>query len=202
MIVFIHNTTKSSLFLWQNKNIGSYFRGSHMCNRLITTFLEDEKHQKLYSDYLQNPSQINKDLIEDHFKIHVTKIKVISYFSRVLYFEAQRFDKKIRYDLSKGALILDNEEIKDEIQYNDSSYTIQEDLELILENANIENIIDDEKLFNILSNLNEKNKTLLDLLFIKGMNESEVASHLGISHQAVNKRKNSILKSIRKLYKI
>lgn len=173
-----------------------------MCNRLITTFLEDEKHQKLYSDYLQNPSQKNKDLIEDHFKIHVTKIKVISYFSRVLYFEAQRFDKKIRYDLSKGALILDNEEITDEIQYNDSSDTIQEDLELILENANIENLIDDEKLFNILSNLNEKNKTLLDLLFIKGMNESEVASHLGISHQAVNKRKNSILKSIRKLYKI
>lgn len=170
-----------------------------MNNRIIASFLEDSEHQKLYSDYLQNPSQAKKDLIEEQFKIFFTKIKIISYFSRVLYFEAQRFDKKLRDISNQASLILDNDDMNEEILFNEESM-IQETFENFFNDSNIEDFIDDEKLFNIVSNLSENNKTLLNLLFIKGLDEKEISIHLGVSQQAVNKRKKNLLNKIRKLY--
>ena len=173
-----------------------------MCDRLVASFLEVEEHQKMYCDYLQNPNQLKKELIEEQFKTHVIKIKIISYFSRVFLFEAQRFDKKLRDESMRNSLILDNKEIKEEIQFDNQSSTLQEkqDFEIFLEDSNVENCFEDEKMFNIVSSLNSDNKKLLELLYIKGLSDSKVAHHLGISKQAVNKRKNSVLKNIRKFY--
>lgn len=171
-----------------------------MSNRLIASFLEDTEHQKLYSDYLQNPSQEKKDFLEEQFKNFVIKIKAISYFSKVLYFEAQRFDKRLRDNSKRGILILDNEEINDDIQFNESNNMLLETVEQFLGDTNIEDFILDEKLFDIVSTLSDKNKELLNLLFVSDLDEKEIAIQLGISQQAVNKRKNSILTKIRKLY--
>ena len=65
---------------------------------------------------------------------------------------------------------------------------------------NLENIFEDKRLYNIISNLNYKNKKLLFLLYVKELNEVEVANELGISKQAFYKRKNNILKKIKEQY--
>lgn len=91
-----------------------------MKNQLLHSFLEQPENQKLYS----NPNENIKSIIEERFKIHVLKIKILSYFSKVFYFEAQRFDKKIRENSLRNVLILDNDNDSDWVTYNDISQSL------------------------------------------------------------------------------
>ncbi|WP_332647284.1 hypothetical protein [Lysinibacillus sp. 54212] len=171
-----------------------------MNNRLIQSFLQDPKMDELYQEYLINPTNDKKICIEQHFKEHVKKMKILSYFSKVLFFEAQRFDRKIRYVSNKNPLILDGDDsIFLEII---ASQNDNDSFDSSLENAEqLQILFEDKHLFNIISNLNSKNKELLYLLYVKEMNEAEVANCWGVSQQAINKKKKSILKKIRVKYK-
>ena len=161
-----------------------------MTNKLIHSFLQDPEHQKLYSEYLQNPDETNKELIESKFRLHVMKIKILSYFSKVISYEAQRFDRKIRTTSTLPLLGDDNEEYP---------YMIDEPQETFTDPF-LENHFENERLYNIVSNLNDDNKKLLYLLYVKDLDEAQTAERLGITQQGVNKRKNNLLKKIRKLY--
>lgn len=171
-----------------------------MNNRLIESFLEDPKMNELYQDYLINPTNAKKIIIEQHFKAHVKKMKILSYFSKVLFFEAQRFDQKIRYDSNKSPLILDSD---DSIFLNIIASQNDDDaFDISVDNADqLQTLFEDQHLFNIISNLNSKNKELLYLLYVKEMDEVEVAYSWGVTQQAINKRKKSILKKIKVKYK-
>lgn len=163
-----------------------------MPNNLIMGFLEDENNRYLYECYLEEPSDKNKEKVEEAFHIYAMKIKILSYFSRVFFFEAQRFDKKVRQNNTLPLLDDDDDEcINIELIH---SY------EELSGNLSLENYFEDERLSNIVSKLNENNKKLLYLLYIKEFDEAQVAAKLGITKQAVNKRKNNLLKKIKKLY--
>lgn len=155
-----------------------------MGNKLIQTFLQDSEHKKMYETYLQNLTDDNKKEIEEKFKLHVMKINLLSYFSKVLYFEAQRFDKNIRATTTVS--LLDGD---DSVE----SYTLK-----TTDEPKIENYFENERLFNLVSNLSDDNKKLLYLLYVKDLDEVQVAEKLGITKQAVNKRKNNLLKKLRK----
>lgn len=168
-----------------------------MENRLIHSFLEDPEHREMYENYLQNPNETNKKLVEEKFKLHVMKIKVISYFSKVLFFEAQRFDKKLRANAAHTLPLLDDDS-EDEIATNT---LLNSPIEIVVGHTSvIEDFLENEHLFNLVSNLNDKNKELLYLLYIKELDEDQVAVRLGVTKQAVNKRKNNLLKKLRELY--
>lgn len=169
--------------------MSSYFIGGvSMGNKLIYSFLEDPLHQKLYSSYLENPSEEKQKEIEEKFKLHVMKLKILSYFSKALFFEAQRFDEAARKTASSPLL----EENDEDVITTSQVETINEPL--------LENYFENERLFNLVSKLNDNNKQLLYLLYVKELDESQVAAKLGVTKQAVNKRKNSLLKKIRQLY--
>lgn len=175
-----------------------------MENKLLQSFLEQPVNQNLYLEYLQNPNENIKNTIEKRFKIHVMKIKILSYFSKVFYFEAQKFDKKIRENSLRNILIMDKDDDGEWVTYNDVSHFSNDIPETFNEDSSEqhspENLFEDEKLFNLIANLSEKNKELLYLLYVKDLDESEVASFLNVSKQAINKRKNNLLKKIRTLY--
>lgn len=175
-----------------------------MQNRLLETFLEDEKISKLYCSYLENSTPEKKELIEKHFKIHVKKIQIFSYFSKILYFESQRFDKKIRKISTKNPLILDKD-------FDDSNTS---PLDLIKSERNdnyfenvisidfrkMENLFEDKTLYKIVSNLSLKQKEILYSIYVKGLTEDAVATQLSVTKQAINKTKNKALKKIRQEY--
>ena len=176
-----------------------------MENKLLQSFLEQPENQKLYLEYLQNPNENIKNAIEERFKIHVMKIKILSYFSKVFYFEAQKFDKKIRENSLRHALIMDKGDDGEWVTYNDVTHITNDVLDTFDEgsseqNFKPENLLEDEKLFTLVANLSERSKELLYLLYVKELDEGEVASFLNVSKQAVNKRKNNLLKKIRTLY--
>lgn len=172
-------------------------------NPIIDSFLQSEDIRALYMAYLSNPDELMRKRIEEHFEEHYRKILILSYAAKTLHFEAQRFDKKIRGHKEKYPLLLNQENGLEDSIY---SQTNEVDEILYLYEYQIENaeqlleIISDKRLYMIIDGLKLKNKELLYFLFIKGLDEKEIAQKLGISVQAVNKRKNSLLKKIKKLY--
>ena len=174
-------------------------------NRLLQSFLTDEKIEKLYLSYVEDPSQFKKDQIENLFQIYVRKIQLLTYFSKVLYFESQKYDKKTRRIAQNNALILDK-------SVNDSKVTV---LDLIGETQpfyeldfsspinphDLEFLLEDKHLYQIISKLSVKQKEILYLIYVEGWTEIEVAQKLTITKQAVNKTKNQTLKKIRRDYK-
>lgn len=173
-------------------------------NRLLKSFLEDEKVSKLYKSYLENPTTHTRDTIEKLFKIHVRKIQLLSYFSRVLYFESQRYDKKIRHNNRVNQLTLDNDINDGENKFIDliPDESIRDDSEWIYstEFAHLEVIFEDKQLYNIVSKLGQKKKHILHSIFVDNLTEEEVSKKLGISKQAVNKAKNQAFQKIRQEY--
>lgn len=163
-----------------------------MVNRLINGFLEDVQNKDIYKNYLKNPTDTNKEKVEEAFRLYAMKIKILSYFSKALFFEAQRFDKKMRRH--NAVPLLENDEVIDDRNNQDLIYAEEGNSE----NLSLEDFFENESLYNVITNLNDSNKKLLYLLYVKDLNEAQVASKLGITKQAVNKRKNNLLKKIKK----
>ncbi|MGE7954955.1 sigma factor-like helix-turn-helix DNA-binding protein [Lysinibacillus xylanilyticus] len=174
-------------------------------NPLLKSFLENEEMNKLYESYLENPTTLKKDTIEKLFKIHVRKLQLLSYFSRVLTFESQRYDKKIRWNNHFHTLTLDKpvndgenrliDLIQDESIYEDI------DIKLIGSNGFTDLNFEDKHLYKIVSKLTENQKNILYALFSENLTEEEVSKRLGITRQSVNKAKNLAFQVIRKEYK-
>lgn len=172
-------------------------------NRLLKSFLEDEKINKLYNSYLENPTTHTKDTIEKLFKIHVRKLQLLSYFSRVLYFESQRYDKQIRRNNRFNQLTLDSNINDGENRFIDliPDESIDDDSEWIYSDfAHLEVIFEDKQLYNIVSKLGQKKKYVLHSIFVDNLTEEEISKKLGISKQAVNKAKNQAFQKIRQEY--
>lgn len=173
-------------------------------NRLLQAFLTDEKINTLYISYLEQPSTCKKEMIEKLFQIHVRKIQLLSYFSKVLHFESQKYDKKIRHMNSVNQLILDKnvndgertilDLIEDEQSFDELEFSIpvsSYDLELVFE---------DKHLYKIVSSLSPRQKNILHLIFVERLTENEAAQRLGVTKQSINKTKNQILKKIKRDY--
>lgn len=170
-----------------------------MENPLIISFLKNENMKALYLDYLNNPDEFTKEIIEYHFSQYCRKIQILSYFSKTLHFDAQRFDMKIRDHSEKYPLILNQDNGFEDMLVLE---TVEDDYDEYAVDSyeNLSEIISNKQLYMIVDNLKPKNKELLYLLYVKGLEEKEVAQMLGLTIQAVNKRKNTILKQIKQRF--
>lgn len=61
-------------------------------------------------------------------------------------------------------------------------------------------MLENEQLFEIVNNLDPKDNELLYMIYVAGLDEDEIAKALGVTKQAINKRKNKILKKIKSQY--
>lgn len=161
--------------------------------------MEQELISELYLDYINQPSQEKKEKIEFLFQKHMKNIQLISYFSKVLKYEAQHFDQKTRHSKQTQIPICDIEYGENAIKttYNENFHFEQN----INDFQKLENIFEDERISKIISNLTEKKKKILFLIYVKELKESEVAKMLNISKQAVNKLKKRTIEEIKNKYK-
>lgn len=130
-------------------------------NRLLRTFLTDKKNNKLYLNYMENPSLNKKEEIEKMFQIHVYKIQLLTYFSKILHFESQRFDKKIRHLHKTQALILDKNIDDGETTFLDligESQACYNYCSTLIDSNNLTSLFEDKLLHDIISKLSTKQK--------------------------------------------
>jgi RNA polymerase sigma factor (sigma-70 family) len=134
--------------------------------------------------------------INYNFNLYYYKIRLISYLSKLIYFEAINYDKNARKIAYNFPLILDKTSKHGETslveQLSDSN--IKPDF---IEYIKMEDHISDYNLFKAITKLTDRQKEILFLTFIKDLNDTEVAQILRISQQAVTKTKNKALEKLR-----
>ena len=166
-------------------------------NRLTNGFLENEKNRMKFESYISNPTQEKLDELNIAFKKHYFKIKCLSYFSKVLSFEAKHYDKKRSLVSNRFQTILDAPVSgEDNITLKDS---IKDDVttETEIRDGNWENEINHEHIRNSLKELTNRQKESIRYYFFEGMKDREIASLWGTSKQSVSKTKQTALRKIR-----
>ncbi|WP_068983851.1 sigma-70 family RNA polymerase sigma factor [Lysinibacillus xylanilyticus] len=160
--------------------------GKTYLNIVLHNFLAIEKNKILFEEYKINRDKNIMELLEKEFKIFYSKIVLVTYFSKSLYYAAQKYDQKIRrYQSFKEELL----------EQNEDSFFYAENIN-VTDSDNIANYVADKSIFKAINKLTDRQKQILYLLHIKEMTEIEAASIMNISQQAVNKGKNKAIKEI------
>lgn len=171
-----------------------------MKNKLLSSFLEVEENEKMFLEYLKVRDEETKKTIEERFKFHVVKIKILKYFANVMHFEAQRFDKKIRNIANKNLLIFDSDVSDVLVEQLEERNSTHDTIDFSNNYLGIQDMLENEELFNIINSLKPKDNELLYMIYSAGLDEDEIATTLGVTKQAINKRKNKILTKIKNQY--
>lgn len=159
--------------------------GKTYLNLVLNNFLSIEENKILFEEYKVKRDKKIMELLEKEFKKYYSKIVLVSYYSKTLYYAAQKYDQKIRRYQSFTEELLDQNE--------DSFYVENTN---ITDSENIANYFADENFYKAINKLTDRQKQIVYLLYIKEMTEIEAASIMGISQQAVNKGKIKAIKEI------
>lgn len=103
--------------------------------------------------------------------------------------EAERYQRQVIYQTEMSLERFQEEGVNAEFHATRFQTGIED--KLILQE-------DIRLLYEVLDSLEVEERLLIDELYFQGVTESELAKRLGISQQAVSKRKRKILKQLRK----
>lgn len=176
-------------------------------NPVLKAFLAKEEHLELYRQYSQKPQEHLKVKIDEHFLNFYAQIRAVSYFSKTIHFTALHYDKKRRLFEHRNVLFLDrpategNEgggqssvSLKELIEDESASRMFEERME-----KELGDFIQNPALYNAILALNERQKQIFYLSFIKEMSDTEIARRLNVTQQAITKSKNNALKKVRRM---
>ena len=162
-------------------------------DKILSGFLNIEENRDYYQKYMERPTAENRKGLDELFRKHMYLICYISYFVKMVHFESKHFDRKQRKRNEMLQLTLDKLE--------DSGQRI---VELFPENkvneyfgCRLEDLIEDPDLYHSIQSLTDKQKTLLNLIFIEEMTDTEIAKLLGVSQQAITKAKKKALTKLK-----
>lgn len=171
-------------------------KGRSIKNPLIIGFLSIDSNLQLYAEYLLSNSSEIKEKINYNFNKYYYKVRLISYLSKLIYYEAVNYDKKIRKSSKTFLLVLDkpfedgNSILLDKVT---NKHTNRE----ILESDKVGDYIHDFRLFKAVEKLTERQKHILYLAYIKDLQDTEIAKLLMVSQQSISKTKKTAVRKIR-----
>lgn len=131
-------------------------------------------------------NEIIRKLIHHHVDDVSLKMKLLELVEQEARHERWEFEKRRR-----GKIIsLDSDEYgRTKLEY-----------QITIRNTDINHDeIDVLDLLNSIKQLSKKERNLIEMLYFKGMSEREVANKLGVSKNAIHKRKHKILKKIKEI---
>lgn len=170
-----------------------------LTNPLIRNFLKNKQNYQLFLSTLCNPTSENMEKLDRKFKLFYFDIRFISFISSSLYFNAINFDKTQRKYSSKNLLTIDStmqheEEVtfKDMIEDPESEITIDK---LTISDELVDYIIN-PILYKAVQSLSVKQKEVLNLVYLKGLTDTEIAKLLNKSQQSVSKIHMQALRKI------
>ena len=162
------------------KNLNTDVVNSNVFKR----FLEIEENKKLYSSYLEEPTNENANLLDEQFKYFEKQIVRIAYIKKVIFYESKRFDSKLREHKKKfmDTPTVESASIIDAIQ-DEKSFS---HFERIFEN-DLESLLSDDMLIMSIRRLNSKQKQVLYYRYVLDLTEKEIANMYNVSQQAISK---------------
>lgn len=159
--------------------------------------LEDESFERQYLEYLLEPTKTKEERLNETYKQYEIQLMAKKYLSKMIFFEAKKFDSKIR-KIYGGQFSLDAE-YDENLMFLDAlkDKTAEYKLNKIFE-KDLKECFCDEKLSKEISSLTTKQKEVLHGIYVLALTESMLAQQLGVSQQAVSKTHRTIIKRLRK----
>lgn len=169
-------------------------------HRVVKSFLSNEENKRLFFEVICYPTSVNKKKLDEEFKRFYFNIRFTAFLSSTLYFNAINYDKRHRklsnrYQLTLDQSIGDEEEertFKDLIEDSNSNLTIDD----ILDSTDIKDYVTEPSLVQAINKLTPKQKEVIDLAYVKGLSDTEIAKRLGKSQQGISKLHKKALKRI------
>ena len=169
---------------------------------IIKRFFSEKNNRTLLLHFVKGNSS-SKEQLDTKFEEFYRQAKIISYIANLIHYYSIDYDKKINQISNRFPLVMDKSISKNE----DDSIKV---VDLIYkEEVNYENEFDVQRLDTVLTNeiickslemLTEKQKAILELVYIKEYTPKEVAELYGDSKQNISNIKTKALKKMREYY--
>jgi RNA polymerase sigma factor (sigma-70 family) len=167
-------------------------------HRLIRNFLQDETSALLFERALSDPTPYNQERVDYRFRAFCREIQFIAYLSTLIHYHAITYDKRIRaqnahcplrldapLDDEGSSAILDRVAASEEIDFHsDALITLEE-------------ISEHRAFYHALRLLTDKEKQILEQVYIQNFSDTEIARKLGVSQQTVSKTRKKALAKLR-----
>ncbi|WP_410985023.1 sigma-70 family RNA polymerase sigma factor [Bacillus cereus] len=194
----------------RNNQINAFFEKyrDKLKEPIIQQFLKEPKNYDLFEKAITNPTEENKQKLDNAFKTYYKNIRMISYISKLVYFYSIDFDKKISLNTKRFLLSLDapiRKEESDTTSKIDILVSSDEDLTyLAFEKLqqSIKDHISDEYLLKALQLLSEKQLRILSLIYINNCTNKQAAKILGESEQNISQHHKRAIKKLKQSIKL
>ncbi|MGM0712515.1 sigma-70 family RNA polymerase sigma factor [Brevibacillus parabrevis] len=160
--------------------------------KLMKAFLVQADNQQIYQCLCAYPedTQCTEEL-KRRFEEFLKEIRLIKYISSIIHYTAIELSLHKRKQDRIYHPVDDFEKLVDGLTYTTN--------ELIVEEKQCwKEVLTDKRLLDAIHKLTEKEQTILNLLFLENIKESEVACLFGVSQQAISKTKKRALLKLRK----
>ena len=165
-------------------------------NPLLKSFLDETENYKSFENAIFEPSEENKEKVEELFKIHYEKVRFTAYFNKLINNFAVDFDKKIRKLQQRFSLTLDNTQEISLIESTVKNPSIGvEDMDITL--TSLEEEIGDIKLSKAIKSLTKTQYKILELIYVGKLTNLEVANLLDSSPQNISNLHRKALKKLK-----
>lgn len=188
------------IFTFYSHNGGKIFSANeiHLQDPIIKSFLEIPGNTELLNEAIHNPSKMVKQQLDESFKEFFFQIRFTSYLSSAIHFNAINYDKKLKLFLERNQLILDLPTKGYEGTFPpDLTLQHRDNQDLCIDSSNIEDHLTSDFLFKAIQQLTTNQRQILSLAYIFGLNDTEIASYLNKSQQAVSKSHKKALSKLR-----
>ncbi len=171
---------------------------------IIKNFLKDENNYALFNKALQEPSDTeNIEKLDVAFQKYYKSIKILGYISKLIYFYSIDFDKRKNNYKNKEVFIKDKDSSFDK-NFDDQSlqdvyFSSKKDLtfEGFQNYQSFLDQIEDEKLYQNIKSLKPMQLRIIELIYVQGLSNKEVAAVLSESEQTVSYNHRAALKKLK-----
>lgn len=172
---------------------------------VIDSFLQDPWHYQLFIRSLCDSSQKIEKKLNEAFQKFYTKIKIVHYLSKTLYWEAVNYDKRERKQKNLFPLLVNDESARYENMNNvekpfeiNQKETIVRDLFIESFSKTLEEKIENPLLYEAYHQLTDRQQEILNFIYNKKLTFIETAQYLNISQQGVSRIHQQALKNLKK----
>ena len=160
-------------------------------NPIINDFLKENGNYQLLLNHLNAPSPHNLKALDAAFKEFFLEIRFTTYILSLIHYVSIDFDKKVRKNRQRDALILDG------VTHLPMKNTPQDDLFSEINFIQFDDLITNSVLFYAVKELTPKEQNILVDVYVKDMSDTSIAHKNKVSQQAVSKLRSRALKKLR-----
>lgn len=187
-------------------NLSFYLKNSKVLNQpIVKQFLDNSRYYSIFVNVVRDPSSENIDLLNLTFKKFYKKVRMIKYINTMINLFSIDFDKRNRKNQKRHVLVLNAP-----LQESSSSAPVEridtisdpkyvESSEPCIKKCNdLTEYIEDKRLYDAFCKLTNKQRKVLNLLYIEGLTMQDIATFLGESRQNIFNIHKRSLEKLRK----